>query len=256
MPFTFAHIGYILPIQKKWKEKLSVTGLIFGSIAPDYDILFRLTNVREHLFQYDLSCILFLIYPLALISAFSFHLFCRNVIIENLPIFLKQKYQKYNSVNFSALLKKDFLRISYSIVFAICLHLFLDYFCHFLDGFQVKEFIKQYSQNETIGDISYIFACYGLPILFSLVGFYLIYVYEYHRNLRLHYFSLTKQQWIFWISMIMMTVIICLIKFIITEADYSLLLDFVAILMTSAFIIAFYLTCIIYYFFIKKKAYA
>ena len=100
MPYTFAHIGFVLPFKKKWPVQLSMTGLIFGSITPDYDFLFRLTNISDHLFQYDFACIVFIFYPLALLSAISFHLICMNVIIDNLPAYFQQTIQRRDNKYF------------------------------------------------------------------------------------------------------------------------------------------------------------
>lgn len=256
MPFTFAHIGYILPLQKKWREKLSITGLIFGSIAPDYDFLFRLTNVREHLFQYDLPCIFFIIYPLALISALSFHFFCKNIVFENLPVYFQQKYRECYSVDFFASLKSNFLRLSYSIIFAILLHLFLDFLCHFLNAYEVKMYVLQYIQNDTIGNIAYFSGCYALPVLFSIIGIYLFYMYEFDRPISLHYFLMTKKQLIFWTAIFLNTIVLCSIKLCLTETNQTFLIDFFIIAITSAFIFAFYLTCLLFYFFQKIRSYA
>ncbi len=253
MPFTFAHIGYILPIHKKWKEKLSITGLVAGSIAPDYDFLFRLSNVSDHIFQYDLKCILTMIYPLAMLTAILFHLLCRNIILENLPIYFQQKYKKKDSVGFLRMLKQNFLRISFSVIIAILLHLFLDFFGHIPSAYKFKPYVMQYTDSNLIGNIALLFGFYALPVLFTLVGIYLIYVYEFRKDLSLSYFSLTKQQFIFWFFMSILTVILSIIKYYITDPGLTYPFDFIIILITSSFIISFYLTCIVFNLLRKKS---
>ena len=254
MPFTFSHIGYVLPIQKKWKEKFSITGLVFGSLAPDYDILFRLTNVRFHIFQYDIKTILLLIFPLALLSALLFHLFCRNIIIENLPLTYQLQYKKYQSFNFFEQFKKQYLRISFSIIFSIYLHLFLDFLCHCLNAYYIKMIILSITQNYTISIFFYIFAIYGLPVLFSVIGFYLIYVYEYHKKISIKNLILTKSKFIFWFIMFLFTVVFSAVKFCITEVDKEFFIDFIVISVTSSFLIAVYATCICYFCIEKIKS--
>jgi hypothetical protein len=140
MPYTFAHIGFTLPVYKRFHRYFSVTGLVFGSIVPDFDILFRLTNVRYHIFEYDLKTILFIICPIGLICALFFHLFCRNVIIEQLPDNLHQKYKRYLTVDFIKIFKRDYIRIAASVILAILLHIFLDYISHIVDAHSVNCF--------------------------------------------------------------------------------------------------------------------
>ena len=84
MPYTFAHLGYIIPLKKKFQSYFSVLGLVFGSIVPDYDILFRFTENRFHLFQYDLHSVFVIILPLALVSTLYFDIFCKKIFIEYL----------------------------------------------------------------------------------------------------------------------------------------------------------------------------
>lgn len=253
MPFTFSHIGFILPIKKKWKSKFSITGLVFGSLAPDYDILFRLTNVRFHIFQYDIKTILFLIFPLALASAFAFHLFCRNIIIDNLPAVYRLQYRQHTSFNFTSFLKKHFLRVSLSIIFAILLHLFLDFMCHFLNAYQVKMFMLQFSDSDIIANVAYVFGIYGLPILFSLIGFYLIYKYEYHKHFSIKNLAINKKQFLFWFTMVVFTILFSILKFLITEVDHEFFIDFIIISLTSSFLVAIYANCLFYYIFQKTK---
>lgn len=253
MPFTFSHIGYVLPIQQKWKDKFSISGLVFGSLAPDYDILFRLTKIRFHIFQYDLKTIIFLIFPLALISAFTFHLFCRNIIIDNLPAIYKLQYQQYTSFNFIKYFKKYFFRVAVSIIFAILLHLFLDFLCHCLNAYYIKMLILYLTNNAVIANFSYILGIYGLPILFSIVGFYLIYKYEFHKRLALKNFTLNKKQFLFWLTLLLFTILFSILKFLITEVDKEFFIDFIIISLTSSFFVAIYATCLLYFFIRKIK---
>lgn len=241
----------MLPLQQKWKDKFSISGLVFGSLAPDYDILFRLTKIRFHIFQYDLKTIIFLIFPLALISAFAFHLFCRNIIIDNLPLVYQQQYRKYTSFNFISYFKAHFLRVTISIIFAILLHLFLDFLCHCLNAYYIKMFILYLTNNTVMANFSYILGIYGLPILFSINGFYLIYKYEFHNPLVLKNLILNKKQMLFWLILLLFTILFSILKFLITEVDKEFFIDFIIISLTSSFFVAIYATCL-FYFFIQK----
>lgn len=255
MPFTLAHIGYILPVKKKWKTSFSTTGLVFGSLAPDYDILFRITNVRFHLFQYDLIEILLYILPLSMLSAFFFHLFCRNILIEHLPEPFEKRYSQHNAVNTFHLFRTSILRIGGSALFAIFLHLLLDFLCHMLDAHSLKMAVFSLFQNEFMASSAYFLGIYGLPVLFSLAGFYLIFRYEFPKPVSVHSFKLTKNKLQFWSLFLISTLLIAAIKIKITETDLEFYADYIIISLTTSLMLAIYFTCLIYAargFFLKK----
>lgn len=253
MPFTFAHIGYILPIKKKWSNYFSITGLIFGSLAPDFDILFRLTKIRFHIFQYDLKTICFLIYPIAFISAVSFHLFCRNILIQNLPSSLYEKYKKHLDFNFINYLKKHFLTFTASVFFAIFLHLILDFFCHCINAYSVNQFFQPLHQKVFITNIINQLSIYLLPILFSLFGFYWIYKFEFESTFPILHFHKPKEQLTFWFLLFFVTAIISIIKIIFTEKESNFWIDLIAISITSSLIIAIYICCFLVFIYQKRK---
>lgn len=251
MPYTFAHIGYILLLKKKWKEKFSITGLVFGSLAPDYDILFRFTENRFHIFQYDFRCVLLHIFPLALLSAFGFHLFSRNLLIQNLPDTLEKRYRHYLSFNFLLYFKQHYWQVSISILFAIYLHLFLDMLCHSIDAYSFKMYIFNIVRNEPLSKTAYIFGIYGLPVLFSLMGFYLIYRYEFNRNFSINIFIPEKEKLPFWFGLAGLTLVLFILKIAFMQVEDFFWIDNLAISLTSAFLLAIYINGFI--FSIKQK---
>ncbi len=246
MPFTFAHIGYVLPIKLKLKKYFSITGLVFGSLAPDFDILFRLTRVRFHIFQYDAKTIIFYIFPLALISAVFYHLFCRNLIIENLPTYYELKYKKYKSFDFIEYLKKKYFVVFGSIIFAILLHLLLDFLCHCIDAYSAKVFINKHFHDRISDKVTFGFSIYGLPILFSIVGFYLVYRYELTEIFSLKKIVFTKQKVMFWCAFVLISILLFAIKYKLSEVDLEYYIDFIIISATSSVIIAVYTTCLVF----------
>lgn len=247
MPYTFAHIGYSLAFKKKWTNYFSTTGLAFGSIAPDYDILFRLTKNRFHLFQYNAFTILFIIFPLALVSAIAFHQFCRNILILHLPEPFQKKYEVYLSINFMEVLRKNYIRISVSILFAICLHLVLDFLCHYFDAFETMQWILHKAHNEYAGDIAYWGAIYFLPVVFSLAGFYLLAKFIPIRSFNLRDFALSGEKKKFWMLILAISLLISLIKLYFTQRELNFFIDFIVITVTSSFIISVYVVCTFYY---------
>ncbi len=247
-------MGFVLPIHRKWKPQFSLTGLAFGCLAPDYDILFRLTKVRFHLFQYDLKTIAFVIFPLALVSAFAFHLFCRNILIEHLPLYYERKYEPFKCYNFFQDFKKHYIRISLSALLAIFLHLLLDLLCHGIDAYKAELFLSRFTGNHLVHAIAYLFTIYGLPVAFSFVGFYLIYTSEIRKPFSIKDFSIPASKRMFWMAMFLLTVLTWILKFYISTPDPPFFFDAIVITFTSSLLIGVYATCFIYFITRKIKA--
>jgi hypothetical protein len=117
LPYTFAHPGFTLPFKKLKPALFSTTGLIFGSIAPDYDIILRFTNSRFHILQYDLKSILCIIFPIAFFSAIYFHLVIRNVLIYVAPQNLKKHLEEYRTFDYILFLKENYRKSQFFYTF-------------------------------------------------------------------------------------------------------------------------------------------
>jgi hypothetical protein len=246
MPYTFSHIGYVLPLKKRWSELFSTTGLVFGSIAPDYDILFRWTQNRFHIFQYDLWTILFLITPLAWLSAISFHLLCRDEFILHLPEPFASRYCRYVSADTARVFRKNAARITCSIVFAIMLHLLLDYLCHYYDAFTVEMYVLVTTQSELAAQVAFYIALYFLPVVFSIAGFYFMYCYFRNEHIDFKKFRLPSEKHVFWQLVAVCTLLIGLIKFYFIKHEPHFIFDLIAITFTSSFILSAYIVSAMY----------
>jgi hypothetical protein len=128
MPFTFSHPAIILPFLHKRLKVFSSTGLIVGSIAPDFESFITLSEKKIYshtwtgMFWYDL--------PMALVICFAFHLIIRDPLIENLPTPLQQKFIQYLHFNWGGYFKQHFLMIIVSLLIGIASHLLWDSLTH------------------------------------------------------------------------------------------------------------------------------
>lgn len=126
MPFTFAHPLAVLPLLKK--RYFSATGLIAGSIAPDFESFLRMQSSNEHshtvtgLFYFDL--------PLSLIIALLFHLVLKETLIANSPAFLQQRFVELRQHDFWNFLKRNYWIFLYSALVGSATHLLWDSFTH------------------------------------------------------------------------------------------------------------------------------
>jgi len=128
MPLTFAHPAIVLPLNYLPKRWLSLTGLIVGSVVPDFEYFIRMKvySIYSHtwfgLIWFDL--------PLALVLTFVYHNIVRDMLISNLPRILYSRLSIYKGFNWNNYAKKNSLVVVISILIGAALHLFWDSFTH------------------------------------------------------------------------------------------------------------------------------
>ena len=130
MPFTFSHPALIIPLlharrQYPW---LSATGLITGSVAPDFEKFFRLKLASSY--SHTIVSIFYFSCPVALGLAFVFHLVVRRPLLAHLPAVLYRRLGRYASFNWLEYFRQSWVGVLLSIVVGSALHLFWDGFTH------------------------------------------------------------------------------------------------------------------------------
>jgi hypothetical protein len=166
MPFTFAHPAAVLPIKYFGRDRLSSTGLIIGSMIPDFEGFFRLSGIKsyshsiEGIFGFDL--------PLGLLIAFVFHLLVRNPLIDNLPEFLRSRFAFTRYFNWNTYFKQHAAFVFISLFLGILTHLGWDSLTHTYGYFPVIPLGLELSNNQLI-DLQRM-----LQIVSSIVGLLVI----------------------------------------------------------------------------------
>ena len=128
MPFTFSHPAIIIPFLNKRRKIFSATGLVVGSVAPDFESFIRLNEHKIYghtwpgMFWFDL--------PLGIMLAFIFHNIVRDPLILNLPDFLKNKFTRYTGFAWNRYMLRHFVAFITSLLLGIFLHLVWDAFTH------------------------------------------------------------------------------------------------------------------------------
>jgi hypothetical protein len=128
MPFTFTHPAIILPLSYLPNRWVSMTGLVIGSLAPDFEYFFRMRIKRiyshtiDGLFWFDL--------PLGILLAFIFHNIVRDSLINNLPPFLKSRFTVFNHFDWNSHFKRNWFIITISILIGAASHILWDSFTH------------------------------------------------------------------------------------------------------------------------------
>ena len=128
MPFTFSHPALVLPLALLPRRWFSVTGLVIGSMVPDFEYFLRMRVQSEYshtiagLFWFDLS--------LAVLLALVFHTLVRNPLIENLPAALQSRLSRYKTFDFLAYFRGNWFVMAVSALVGAASHLLWDGFTY------------------------------------------------------------------------------------------------------------------------------
>lgn len=126
MPFTPCHSVAVLPFARS--KYLSATGLIIGTMVPDFEYFFRMDvkGIYGHtvlgIFYFDL--------PVTILLAFTFHLVVKKNLIDNLPAFLQSRFQEIRNSDFIGYVKQHKLDFVISIILGAATHIIWDGFTH------------------------------------------------------------------------------------------------------------------------------
>jgi hypothetical protein len=168
MPFTLAHPAIILPLGNT-RFRLSITGLVIGSMVPDFEFFFQLREV-ENIGHHWYGILLFDM-PVALVGCFLFHNLLRNVLIANLPAYYKFRFTGLLQFDWNKYVADYKWKVLLSILIGIGSHLFLDAFTH-ADGLFVEMFPVLAYQTGTNFFNAPVYLL--LQVLFSLAGLLLV----------------------------------------------------------------------------------
>ncbi|MTH17174.1 DUF4184 family protein [Flavobacterium sp. LC2016-01] len=128
MPFTFAHPAIILPLKYFPKKWFSCTGLIIGSLTPDFEYFIRM-KVQSN-YSHTVAGIFWFDLPLAILLTFVFHNLIRNELFFNLPNYLKSRTIVFTEFNWTNYFSNNLFIVLLSTIIGIASHLFWDAFTH------------------------------------------------------------------------------------------------------------------------------
>ena len=114
MPFTFSHPAIVLPLSYLPQRWFSLTGLVVGSVTPDFEYFLHMriqsdySHTIDGLFWFDL--------PLGVLLAFAFHNIVRDMLFDNLPTTLKFRLLTFKQFDWNSLFKKNWPVVLISIL--------------------------------------------------------------------------------------------------------------------------------------------
>lgn len=181
MPFTFAHPALLIPLlrgRQRWPW-LSATGLVAGSVAPDFEKFFRLKLASTH--SHTVASLVYFSCPVGLALAFLFHGLVRQPLLRHLPAFLHYRLSRWAVVDWPAFVRRHPLGVLASIWLGAATHLLWDSFTHknpfltrylpwlervvVLPGYQVYTYIFLALLSSAGGMLVIAWATWQLPVL-------------------------------------------------------------------------------------------
>ncbi|MBF9236634.1 DUF4184 family protein [Hymenobacter sp. BT683] len=137
MPFTFSHPAVVLPLLALPRRWRSATGLIVGSMTPDFEKFIRMSSHDPY--SHTWRSIFYFNLPLGLVLAFVFHLVVRDALIAHLPGFLHARFSRYAGFDWSTYARRHAGTLVLSLLVGTVSHIAVDSFTH-VDGRSVQWF--------------------------------------------------------------------------------------------------------------------
>ena len=128
MPFTASHIVAILPIKKNSRSYFSITGLIIGSMVPDFEFFLRMTLLGYY--GHRLTGIFLFDLPVGLLLFWVFRAIIRKPVIEHLPGYWYNRLTLNDADVKQPIFSKSVKVVIISIFVGIMTHLLWDGFSH------------------------------------------------------------------------------------------------------------------------------
>ncbi|WP_343695499.1 DUF4184 family protein [Flavobacterium sp.] len=128
MPFTFAHPAIVLPFKYFSKKWFSLTGLIIGSMIPDFEYFIRM-RVQSN-YSHTLTGVFWFDLPFALILCFIFHNIVKQQLFHNLPLNIQSRVLLFTHFKWNNYFRQNWITVIISILIGTASHLFWDSFTH------------------------------------------------------------------------------------------------------------------------------
>lgn len=128
MPFTFSHPAVVLSLAYLPKKWISLTGLVIGSMVPDFEYFLRM-KISSH-YSHSIAGIFWFDLPLALMLSVLFHNLVRSCLFQNLPSMLSSRLLCFDQLEWTTHLKRHWPVVILSILVGTSSHILWDGFTH------------------------------------------------------------------------------------------------------------------------------
>jgi Domain of unknown function (DUF4184) len=178
MPFTFSHPAIVLPLYKLVGRWVSLTGIVVGSIVPDFEYFIRMKT--PSVYSHTMMGLLTFNLPVGLLLCFLFHNVVRNSLFSHLPYVLNSRLSNFKRFNWNKYFRKNWHIVILSILIGAFSHLFWDKFVHengYLprlfnffgknaDMYEIEmtEYKTLHQLSSAIGGIIVLYSIFQLPV--------------------------------------------------------------------------------------------
>jgi hypothetical protein len=208
MPFTPAHTVIVLPFLRVKPTVLSATGLVIGSVAPDFEYFFKMSV--NSTYSHTLLGVLYFNVPVSIALAFLFHGVIKKNFITNLPAFLQKRFQSLLRFDFVSYFRTHFFVFIFSAALGSLSHIFWDAFTH-NDGFFAQR-ISLYRQVVIPFDGVNYPLFYGLQHISTYTGLAILVVYITWMKPDAAA-AITLPQWMYWAVLLVVSGLILVLRF-------------------------------------------
>jgi len=177
MPFTFSHPAIVLPLTVLPRQWFSLTGLVIGSLTPDFEYFLRM-RIQSN-YSHTISGLFWFDLPLGLLLAFIFHKIVRDSLFDNLPRILKSRLLTFKQFDWIEYFERKWFIVTISILIGAASHIFWDSFTHDhgyfaltipaltntvdLFGRQIPNFKILQHLSTLVGGLTIVFTLFKLP---------------------------------------------------------------------------------------------
>lgn len=215
MPFTPAHSAVVLPFIRS--RHLSATGLILGSMSPDFEYFFKFSVSSDH--SHTIAGLLYFDLPVTFLLAWIFHRFVKTNLIHNLPVNLQRKFQGLLNTSVEEVLLKRPATFALSALAGAATHLLWDAFTH-NNTFISRSFDIYRTVKIPYEGVNYPLF-YALQQLSTGVGLLWVLIYILLITPETPT-VLKKPSVLYWIALSGITALIVVLRFYIHSSDYEL----------------------------------
>jgi len=127
MPLCFAHPAAVIPINSVNKRWFSLSGLVMGSITPDFEYFARMKGIS--IFSHTWPGLFWFDMPLAMLLMVFYNDLIKNNMIDHLPAFINRHVSAYKNADWPYF-KYNWPKIILSVFIGAATHIFWDGFTH------------------------------------------------------------------------------------------------------------------------------
>jgi len=213
MPFTPAHSAIVLPLLRS--RYCSATGLIVGSIAPDFEYFFKLSVSSVH--SHTLAGIFYFDIPVVVFLSLIFHQVVKKNLIMNLPIFLQVRFQDTLLLDFRKYMSRHYVVFLISAGVGAASHIFWDAFTH-ESGFFVRN-LPVYDDTVVPYDGARYPLFYALQHISTVVGLLVLAAYIICKKAPATS-TVSKPNILYWVLIVVISLLVVGLRFAVKSSDY------------------------------------